>query len=472
MAVSSVSRRAFLSGLVTVAVGSVLAACAPAAAPTPTPAPAKPAEAPKPAQEAKPAQPAPTPTPAAKEAAPAPKAGVVLRLLETPSATVQAINDDFTKKTGIRIESEVIPQGVDPTAKLIASFNAGGTDYDVVRVDVIDLALYAVSGWIEDVSARITKDLIEDMLPFARQAVNYKGKWYGLPKDSEWKTWVYNEKMLKDVGINKPPETCEEYVMAAKAVQEKGLVKYAQTWAWTQGENIACDYPMLVASLGGKYISENDELLINKDAGVEALRMMVDWLNTTKIANPASLTAKNIDARNAQAAGDAAFGFHWGTPIAVLNDPTKSKVVNQCKMGLVPHKAGVASWTVSGPECWSISKGSRHKDEAWEYLLFRQGREGAKRQFIGEGTVFGWRSLFDDPEIQNFAKQRQIDFEIARRQAENVVNRPMVPWYHEYSAALQLELHNALTQKKSVQQALDDVVSAYNKIKGKAEKRY
>ncbi|MES4787291.1 MAG: hypothetical protein C4294_17415, partial [Nitrospiraceae bacterium] len=91
-----------------------------------------------------------------------------------------------------------------------------------------------------------TRELIEDMLPFARQAVTYKGKWYGLPKDSEWKTWVYNEKMLKDVGINKPPETWEEYVIAAKAVQEKGLVKYAQTWAWEQGENIACDYPMLV----------------------------------------------------------------------------------------------------------------------------------------------------------------------------------------------------------------------------------
>jgi hypothetical protein len=46
----------------------------------------------------------------------------------------------------------------------------------------------------------------------------------------------------------------------------------------------------------------------------------------------------------------------------------------------------------------------------------------------------------------------------------------MLPWYSEYSAALQLELQNALTAKKKPQQALDDAVDAYNKIKAKATK--
>ena len=55
------------------------------------------------------------------------------------------------------------------------------------------------------------------------------------------------------------------------------------TWAWIQGENIACDYPALVASLGGQYINESDELLVNKEAGVQTLQMMSDWLNVDKI---------------------------------------------------------------------------------------------------------------------------------------------------------------------------------------------
>jgi len=333
---------------------------------------------------------------------------------------------------------------------------------------VIDLALYAVSNWIDDVTPRISKQMDSDLLPFAKQAVTYKGKWYGMPKDSEWKTWVYNEKLLKDAGVSKPPESWADYLEAAKVAQGKGLVKFAHQWAWIQGENISCDYPMLVASLGGQYLSDSDELLVNKDQGVQALQMMVDWVNTDKIVNPASLTSKNVDSRNAQAAGDALFGLHWGTPIAVLNDPAKSKVVGQCKSGLVPHKAGVQSWTVSGPECWAISKGSKNKDDGWDYLLYRQGVDGSKRQFLGEGSVFGWRSLFDDADVKAFATKSQIDFDITRRQAENIVNRPMIPWYSEYSAALQLELQNALTQKKKPQQALDDAVAAYTKIKAKA----
>jgi multiple sugar transport system substrate-binding protein len=483
-----IGRRTLLA-LATPALGALLAACGSAAPPTPTAAPAKPAapaapptSAPAPAATTAPAAAAPTTAPAAAAAAPAkptPAAaapavaskGTIVKLLETPSATVQAMNDEFTKKTGIKIEAEVIPQNEDSTAKLVASFNAGGTTYDAVRVDVIDLALYATSGWIDDVSARFPKQLQEDLLPFAKQAVTYKGKWYGMPKDSEWKTWVYNDKMLKDAGIAKPPETWQEYVDTAKAIQAKGGAKFAQTWAWIQGENIACDYPALVAGLGGQYLSESDELLVNKEAGVQALQSMVDWLNTDKIVNPASLTAKNVNSRDAQAAGDAAFGLHWGTPLAILNDPQKSKVVGQCKAGLMPHKAGGPSWTVSGPECWALGKNAKNKDDAWTYLEFRQGTEGAKRQFMGEGTVFGWKSLFDDPDVKAFATKSGIDFEIARKQAENIVNRPMLPWYSEYSAALQLELQNALTQKKKPQPALDDAVAAYGKIKAKATGR-
>lgn len=456
-------------------VALLVAACGGQQVAAPTGAPAAGAAQPAPtaAQPAAAQQPAAAPTTAAQPAAvptqaPVGSKGTVLKLLETPSPTVQAMNDDFFKKTGIKVDSEVIPQGVDSTAKLVASFNAGGSDYDVVRVDVIDLALYATSNWIVDVSSRIAKDMQDDLLPFAKQAVTYKGKWFGMPKDSEWKTWVYNEKLLKDAGITTLPANWKEYVDAAKTVQGKGLVKFAHEWAWTQGENIACDYPMLVASLGGKYIDEgSDELLINKDQGVQALQSMVDWVNVDKIVNPASLTATNVDSRNAQAAGDAVFGLHWGTPVAVLNTPDKSKVVNQCKAGLVPHTA-TDSWTVSGPECWALSKGSKKNDDGWQYLLYRQGPEGAKRQFIGEGSVFGWRSLFDDADVKATAAKLQVDFDVAKKQAEHIVNRPMLPWYSEYSAALQLELQNALTMKKKPQQALDDAVAAYQKIKAKA----
>jgi multiple sugar transport system substrate-binding protein len=378
------------------------------------------------------------------------------------------MNEDYKKQKNVTVESEIIPQGVDATAKMVAALHAGGTSYDFVRVDVIDLALYAVSNWIEDVTSRVPRDLQEDIIPFAKQAVTYKGKWYGMPKDSEWKTWVYNEKKLTAAGISKPPETWDEYVEASKAIISKTQAKFGQTWGWKQGENLVCDYPAIVKSFGGEVMTENLDLVVNQGGGVDALQAMVNWLQKDKIVDPASLNGSNTEARNPQAAGDTAFGLHWGTPVAVFNDASKSKVVGETKAGLMPHKAGVASWTVSGPECWAISKGSQYKDQTWDYLIYRQGKDGAKRQFLGEGSVFAWKSLYDDPETQAFAKKSQIDFEVSRKQSENIVNRPMIPWYYDYSAALQLEVSNALTQKKTPKQALDDAVAAYVKIKQKA----
>src|SRR5262245_44619936 len=68
---SRLPRRTVIRLPLLAALGSALAACAPAAAPTATTAPAKPAEAPKPAEPTKPAAPAaaPTNTPAAAAAA-------------------------------------------------------------------------------------------------------------------------------------------------------------------------------------------------------------------------------------------------------------------------------------------------------------------------------------------------------------------------------------------------------------------
>ncbi len=54
-------------------------------------------------------------------------------------------------------------------------------------------------------------------------------------------------------------------------------------------------------------------------------------------------------------------------------------------------------------------------------------------------------------------------------QAKKVVNRPRVPWYYEFSTALQVELQNALTPKKPAQQALDDAVSKTKEIKARFE---
>lgn len=382
----------------------------------------------------------------------------------------EKLNKEYKDKTGVEMTLDVVPSTGDPTQKLIAAFSAGGSDYDAVRIDCIDLPQYASARWIMDVTDRFTKEMKDDLIPFALTAMSYQGKLYGMPKDSEWKTWVYNEKKLKDAGA-KAPETWDEYMTVAQALQDKSIVKYAQVWAWVQGENSVCDFAALIAGMGGQVLDKDENLVINQDPGVKTLQLMVDMQNTKKTSNPSSLTAKNKDARDAEMAGDTAFGLHWGTPLVLFNDPKQSKVANECKMGLMPHASGQPSWTVAGPECWGVSNGSKNKDAAWDYLQFRAGKDGSKRAFLDHGSVFGWKSLLDDPEVQKKMKDAQVDLDVYRKQAEHIINRPALPFYGEFSTVQQAEIQNALTGKKTPKQALDDTVAAYQKLQEKNRKK-
>ena len=404
------------------------------------------------------------------QAAAQPKAEIVtLRYLANPQAAEQKLNENFlAANPNIKLQVINVPEGESERDKLLTSFGAGADDYDFFLIDCIDVPQFAEAGWALDVTGRITEEQHKDAMPFALEGMAYKGRWYGLPAISEWKTWAFNLKRIKDAGFAAAPTTWDEYVEVSKAAMGKGLVKFGQHWGWKQGENLVCDYPALLASLGGKMLDDNLNLLVNQEAPVQALEMMIKWTQDDKIIDPASLTGDNTSSRNAQAAGDTLFGLHWGTPLVILNDPAKSKIPNEADIGLMPHAAGQESWTVSGPMGWSVTTSTKHPEEAYMYVEARAGKEGSKFLFVNDGTPFGWNSLWDDPDVKAVAEKFNVKIDVMREQAKHIINRPAVPFYNEFSAALQLELQKALTQQKKAQAAMDDAVTAYNEIKKKA----
>ncbi len=373
---------------------------------------------------------------------------------------------EFADETGIKVNATVVPYGRDMVPKLIASFMAGGHQYDVFVIDCIDVAQFAEAGWVMPIDKWITPEMKKDVVPFAKEGMSYKGKWYGLPWASEWKSFVYNDKMLKEVGYKEFPKTWDEVVKYSQKLQDKGIVRYATAFSWAQKECLICDFVALSASFGGKFFDENLNPLFNKGGSVKALQWMVDSIYKYKIVNKSSImwTEDNVNA--AMEAGDIAYQLSWGYPLVRLNKPDKSKIVGQAKIGLMPSVDGKHPYTVSGPMGWSISKGTRHPKEAWKFLEFIAGPKGSKIAAIEEGEFSGWRSVLNDPEVQ----KKVPGLKEMAKQAEYIVNRPRVPWYHEFSVMLAEKLHEALTLKKSPQKALDEAVKETLKIKEEYEK--
>jgi multiple sugar transport system substrate-binding protein len=393
---------------------------------------------------------------------------VVLRTLGDPGQRAWEASEyeRFEQLTGIAVQSTTVPYR-EHREKLLADFAAGGGAFDVFPIDSIEVAEYAAAGWALDVTERVTPEMKVDILPFASESMTYQDKWYGLPLVSEWKSTVYNRAKFSTAGFDGLGTAFDDFVTQCQALQEAGLAKYGASWSWSQGECLVCDFSALAACWGGELFNQADEPTFNVGGAVDALQWMVDSIYRYEIADPASLTFTEGEVESDMRAGKIGFSFQWGLPLVPLNDPEVSGVVGECALALSPSLDGKHPACVSGTRGLSISAFSKHPREAWQLLNFRAGFEGAKRNAIGAGITPGWGSLFTDPDIAATVPGLNLMLE----QARTVVNRPCVPWYRELSAALQEELHSALIRRKTPQEALDDAYKRTLRVKAEWEAR-
>ncbi len=422
----------------------LLASCSAAQTAAPTTAPATEAPA---ATEA--------PTTAAK-----PFAGVTLNMIDSPEGQTDAmiaLENKCQEETGATLNVEVVPQD-DVDTKMQTALSTKSSAYDIIGIDIIDLAKYDAAGWLTPLDGYIDDATKNDILPFALEGISYNGKILGLPWKSEFMVFVYNKKMLSDAGIANPPATYDELIQDSKILKEKGIVEYPIAFTWAAGyEQISSDYNMFVKSMGGQLFDDSGKPVFNTGAGVKALQMMYDMINTYKIVDPAALTLKGGGTRrDIVMGGNAAFAFLWGTPLVTMNDPANSKLAGDFEIALAPD-GGAGHISLAGPMGMSISAFSQNKDAAWAMLKCIAGPEGEKSLFLADGSPFGYASDLNDSDVQ--AKMTAAGGAVTTEQAKYLAVRPALPYYADFSSALMDTVQKVLTNQVSVQQGLDDLAA-------------
>lgn len=80
------------------------------------------------------------------------------------------------------------------------------------------------AGWVVPMEDYFPVDKYKDkIVGYALEDMTYEGKLYGLPYYADITSFQYNDKLLKDYGIDKPPETWEEVTEQSKFLQGKGM---------------------------------------------------------------------------------------------------------------------------------------------------------------------------------------------------------------------------------------------------------
>lgn len=386
--------------------------------------------------------------------------------IEGPSGPHAKVLKQFTKETGIKVK-EIGVNYNSVYDKVMTASMSNSSDIDLAEMDTIWAGQYLKGNVAYDLTKVVPKSYLKRFTQASLGSVTYDGHLVAMPYFTSSKHFYWNTKLLKKAGYNAPPKTWSEFRDMSKKLTKMGV--YASGWSWKQAESLNCDYVSLVYGFGGKFFDANGKPVFNKGGGLKALQYMVDIMRKDKTVAPGSLQWDEGDVQNAFASGKIAMMSNWEGMYPFLNTPSKSSVVGQTDVGLMPGEGNVKSAVVSGSEGIALLKNSKHKQAALEFLKWMSSKNFQMYMFKNGANGFypSLKSVYSDPEVKKEDKTQTLDKIVEQYSYGH--NRPNAPGYVQWADILSSEIHQALSGTKSPKDALDTAADKINQAIKKAE---
>jgi multiple sugar transport system substrate-binding protein len=340
--------------------------------------------------------------------------------------------------------------------KIVAAAPAG--TYDVVLGDCIWPAEFGSKGIVQDLTSKVQQLPVSQIFPGAIQMALYQGKYYGMPWILDTKYLYANKAMLAKAGKTTADlSTLTGMVSTLEALKNHGVLKYPFMGSWKQAEAVVCDYATLVGAFGGKFLDQSGKPVFNTGGGVQALEFMKMLLDKG-LANPSSTTSAEEEVLKAFAAKQVAVNWNWTFQLAGATDPTKSKVA-KADVAILHTPKGTAPTApgVNGGQPVMITAGSKHPEEAWEFIKFITSQP-AQNGYVKDSLPI-WAASYNEAAVVKAAGAQLVS--VAKTQLPDMILRPQVTNYNAASQELQVQIQRALLGKASPQSALNTAAGAF-----------
>lgn len=343
------------------------------------------------------------------------------------------------KYPNITVKSQNIPYN-SLLQKLIATV-AGGAGPDVVRTDIIWMPQLAKIGALVS-----TDDIVaqrkNDFYPGPLATCAYKGKYYGLPLDTNTRVIFYNKTLLSQAGFSQPPTTTDEFqTIAAKvATLHKSFYGYAESgldpwnilpWIWSFGGSVTSD----------DYTKASG--YINGSQSVSALEYLVGLYQNRSLA-PNLLGGSNYSPDDEFGKGHVGFILEgpWVPPTM-----KQAYASLQYDMALMPAGPAGSTASVVGGEDIAVLSSSKNIDAAKTFMQFMTSEDA--QVLMGEvGQMPVLSSLATDSRMPAY-------FSMFAKQLQTAKPRPVTPNYTKIESILTDAFNRAFRGKASAQAALD-----------------
>lgn len=374
---------------------------------------------------------------------------ITVFLIPSPNATaITALAADFTAETGIEVEISETPYG-EAHQKQILAFQSGNGQYDVVQFDNTFLANYGSNGFLEPLQDRIAGSetyALDDFSPAIQDYGDFKGDTLGLILSTEPFLLWYRTDIYEELGLT-VPETWDDYLANAQAIQESGLgggqlMGYAtpvNAWWWYQ----------LVWSFGGDLYDDQLNPTVNTPEAIAATEFYVE---TLAASSDGAISLTGDDVTNQFISADTGQMIQYSGYHPLVVDPETSSYPDLIGTARVPKGVAdvihLAGWNIG------IPADSQNKDNAWRFLEYVMGKPNAKKFLEAGAAAPGRISTTTDPEL--LAKTPYLEL-LNIPAGVRVERYPQLTVYPEFEKTVGDVLANILSGQVSIEDGLGEM---------------
>jgi multiple sugar transport system substrate-binding protein len=354
---------------------------------------------------------------------------------------------------GIKIESFRQTHNQEYHAALMARASAGKTP-DIIRMDYTWIPLFVERRLLQPLNdfsqfSEVRNRLQERML----QMNTYDGVTFGLPLNISTKAAIFNNRLLQQGGLSKPPETFAE------------LVKFARSNGYILGMNgieLWNSLPYFMA-LGGQLADEpftRTAGYLDSDASIAAMKQLLA-LYKEGIINPYMFSNHTDLWKEVFSQGKVVMidEGQWYYSILLNTSSVEEDLLEKTTPRPFPSRAGAGS--IIGGESLVITKGARNKDEAWIFMNWMTKRE-TQLQLFKAGVIPANTEAFAEGRAQQGGVNRYLSAYMEG--LEQAFYRPSIPQWNDIEQLYDAAMEDIFMKGKDVEQTLQETTKLIDSL--------
>lgn len=387
---------------------------------------------------------------------------VTLQMVESltsPARTelLSGLIDEFEKQNPT-IKVDLISPPTDQADQKIQQMLQSKSGVDVLEVRDLTVGPFSTNGWLHDMTDEFDGwEGWDSLTDNAKNVATASGKTYFIPYGFYGISLFYRTDFVKEAGFDGAPETWEDLVDQATAIQDPGANKYG--YAFRGGKNGYTNAVLAIEAyvaddidVANAYKTTNGESIF---AAPEAREALDTYFSLFKKASPPSSVAWGYP--------EMVEGFTNGSTGFLLQDPEVIAAVQQSEavkpdqwttapMLLGPTGKAVQPLATAG---WGTAEASEHKAESAKLIQFLNSGDASIAFTEGNSLVPILKGAADAEFYKTGAWESYLfmnenpDKYITAEQPRGVA------WWTEWADKADSELQQVLIGKKTTQELLD-----------------